>query len=304
MQNSFNFKGKDLTGKWQYGDLVHLGKGCIIVKNHEMGAVLDKADSAYPLVFDMDDFAVVYNNSVGIFIGRTDKINVPIYTNDIVCCSFIMKYINSFGNESSSQMTVTGVVERIGSSFGISTDKGKFLFDALDQETLSILVKGNVYDDVAASGSSASVTETGTADFLQPRYRGKSAVSGKWLYGQLQKIPVTETGSILTVISESHIFSMSEAANNAVVETTVGMSLGHYDINKQEIFAGDILEYEFFSEKGESLLLCRWNDEECRFEFQFLGENTEGFLLPSDIKLWCLRIVGNKTDNPELLEKK
>ena len=268
-----------------------------------MGAALDKADSAYPLVFDMDDFDVIYNDTVGFFIGRTDKRNVPIYTNDIVCCTFIMKYINSFGNESSSQMTVTGVVERMGSSFGVSTDKGRFLFDALDQETLSILVKGNVYDDVKGECSPTSKAEAGTPEgFLQPRYRGKSAVSGKWLYGQLQKIPVKETGSILTVISKAHIFSMSEAADNAVVDTTIGMSLRHYDINKQEIFVGDILEYEFFSEKGDSLLLCRWNDEQCRFEFQFLGESTEGFLLPSDIKLWCLRIVGNKTDNPELLE--
>lgn len=69
---TIKFRGKvTKTKQWVYGDLLHVGNGCIITTNSELGETLPDGDIG--LAYSLDEFAVVIPETAGQFTGLLDK---------------------------------------------------------------------------------------------------------------------------------------------------------------------------------------------------------------------------------------
>ena len=81
------FRGKTLSGKWAYGDLVHFTNtqgidASVIITEHQATGESDDFD--YALCYARNEFKVVIPESVGQFTGLHDKNGKEIYEGDIV----------------------------------------------------------------------------------------------------------------------------------------------------------------------------------------------------------------------------
>ncbi len=247
----------------------------------------------------------VHSETVGRFVNICDEECIPIFENDIVHAQFLIHTFNSWGNSIDEELSVVGVVNQIDTSFGILSAKGQFYFDSTDKELLSVRIIGNIFDspETLKEDCVKSDRRMGVEPVKQSfRCRGKSSRYNKWLYGIYQEYPVGDEQESIIAVAERHIFSPVMAREFQVISSSVGRSIGHSDRNNTEIFEGDILKYEFFSEENAQLLICVWNKTECRFEFRIISGSNGSFLLPSDIKTHCIEIVGNWIDNPELIK--
>lgn len=83
MAREIKFRGKvTKTKQWVYGDLLHVGNGCIITTNSELGENLPDGDIG--LAYNHDEFAVVTPETVGQFTGLLDKNGKEIYEGDVI----------------------------------------------------------------------------------------------------------------------------------------------------------------------------------------------------------------------------
>lgn len=122
-------------------------------------------------------------------------------------------------------------------------------------------------------------------------FRGKRIDSGEWVYGTMYKIAIDINPFILT--------GGKRGCSYQVDEETVGQYTGLKDKNGTRIFEGDIVRC------GTGRI--------CKVTF-FISPGVSGFdLVPIDgfdappPHRWSLfsdtEVIGNITDNPELLEK-
>lgn len=137
---------------------------------------------------------------------------------------------------------------------------------------------------------------------IKIKFRGKRPLSGKWIYG----FPYIEN-DFAWILSER--FSSSECSCEVLLET-VGQFTGLYDKNNKEIYKDDIvkcdtgiigrviwdkiqwaIEYRPFSKYEKSM--CRETDGLCSFIVR--RADCFGFLKNTEV-------IGNITDNPELLK--
>ncbi len=296
MCDIFRYRGKALSGNyWNFGNSIIYSTECEVSYIAEAKKDIDNIN-----------WEVVHSETVGRFINVCDEERMPIFENDIVHAQFLIHTLNSWGNSVDEEMSVVGVVEQIGSSFGITSEKGLFFFDSTDtdKELLSVRIIGNIFDDPGKQEDSFMRGKAENGSCIKPfRCRGKSLRFNKWLYGLYQEFPIGSGCDFMIAVAEKHLLSPVMAKYSQVFPASIGRSIGRRDRNKTEIFEGDILKFEFFSEKSNQLLLCVWNNTECRFDFQIIGDNNGSFLLPSDIDTHCIEIVGNRIDNPELLKE-
>lgn len=136
------------------------------------------------------------------------------------------------------------------------------------------------------------------------KFRGKRVDTGEWVYGFIIIRPGDK--EIIT------IYDIENGTAYEVYKNTVGQSINKLDKNKKEIFEGDMFYYD------EDLCLIAYDEEECKVvvqiygKEQYIGENGQE-CYTNNIKLFdtlnidefdfsSIEIIGNKTDNPELLE--
>lgn len=138
------------------------------------------------------------------------------------------------------------------------------------------------------------VTENDKGEQMREiKFRGKSCVSGDWVYGYYLEErrgfdgAEEEDASCIRIKDEGLFFNVE------VRSETIGQFTGLKDKNGKEIYEGDILE----DEENNLVFEVVWYDGGLMLkDSQELHESFS--IIPPDY----LRIIGSRFDNPELLE--
>ena len=126
-------------------------------------------------------------------------------------------------------------------------------------------------------------------------FRGKRVDNGEWIYGFYIENETFDGKRIPQILSEY-------IAEKAVIPETVGQYTGIKDKNGTMIFENDILSAhpdELFPD-DEIRLVVEWHD------YGWFGKDSKGKYTSLESK-WVselFEVIGNKFDNPELLEVK
>ncbi len=125
------------------------------------------------------------------------------------------------------------------------------------------------------------------------KFRGKSVDNGEWLYGNL----IQRIGRYPGIMFDYEHGGKIYYAEQPVDPDTIGQFTGLLDSKGIEIYEGDIILQQGYS--GKRLMLVRF--EAGAFVCgQHRGSSTSP--RPMLIQKRC-KIIGNATDNPELMEK-
>lgn len=125
-------------------------------------------------------------------------------------------------------------------------------------------------------------------------FRGKHAVSGEWIFGDLLcsngNYYIHEKGKpIVSYVSPMAAFG------------TVGQYTGLTDKNGKKIFEGDIIK----DKELRRIYMIGYNEDLMKYAFLYYHKELKniycgGFVSKSDGK--SIEVIGNIHDNPELLE--
>lgn len=135
-------------------------------------------------------------------------------------------------------------------------------------------------------------------------FRGKAKISKLWIYGSLvirdSRAFIVFKGTVISGISLMN--GLIE-----VIPESIGQLIGRCDKNKKEIYAGDIVEWEnYFCEKIVGWI--RYTESRAGFYVVLIKGDYQPFYDYEGGKekvrfAWSdLKIVGNKTENPEMME--
>ena len=136
-------------------------------------------------------------------------------------------------------------------------------------------------------------------------YRGKRKDNGEWVTGYLiqgnNTYIVTLEAIYYMVVSISYMASVEFVE---VIPETIGQCTGLKDKNGNWIFEGDIVKFKKF--KNEYIGTIAFNDISLAFEIRskvVVGAYSEKAIY-SHLLCHCdaIEVIGNKWDNPELLE--
>ena len=112
--------------------------------------------------------------------------------------------------------------------------------------------------------------------------------------GEVRRIRFYDNGSVSTVLAKCN----GQAKNLTKDEVILMQSTGLRDKNGKEIFEGDILDYD-----GRKVIV-KWHSSYASFIYRFVDElhkrNAEWN--PLYLAYYHFEVVGNKFENPELLE--
>lgn len=123
-------------------------------------------------------------------------------------------------------------------------------------------------------------------------FRGKRIDSGEWVYGTMYKIAINLNPFILTC--------GKCGCSYQVDEETVGQYTGLTDKNGKRIFEGDVAKVM----QGEDKDIAYVGFENGSFMlYPRTGNIYERTLWEYWYNDWGVEVIGNITDNPELLEK-
>ena len=131
-------------------------------------------------------------------------------------------------------------------------------------------------------------------------FRGKRIDTGEWLYGDLVHSKDKTRCGILVNDAETYDELVNDAETYDECEVdpdTVGQYTGMKDKDGKEIYEGDIIGGSNGSINGYEWpfkFLIKWNDERCGFNTPAWGymDSTHYY-----------NVIGNRWDNPELLEE-
>lgn len=119
-------------------------------------------------------------------------------------------------------------------------------------------------------------------------------------------------GNYVDWIGTAHIAHEDEAGRvmfAPVKEETVSDFIGRTDKDGRAVYEGDIVMYagELDGEPFEDLFLIEWQDDAEHYAFGQIarplqGKNVEFSMFPQEEFLKHITVIGNRWDNPELLE--
>lgn len=125
-------------------------------------------------------------------------------------------------------------------------------------------------------------------------FRGKWLDNGEWVYGSLLQVE-HEDGSFTTAI-----FHKKDAGGDAEVSpSTIGQYTGLTDKNGKRVFEGDILKIHYFFPDDVTFNLVVF----CYYAWCIQQNGFEPVPACADMISNISEVVGNITDNQELLEK-
>lgn len=128
-------------------------------------------------------------------------------------------------------------------------------------------------------------------------FRGKRADNGEWVYGNYYHCCGTAYGATFIVVND---FGFIE-----VIPHTVGQYTGLTDKNGKKIFEGDIIQYKTEYDVApiySYVVYCADTYDYPAFDLEQHAYETNG--LQSACRECLCEVIGNKWDNPELLEVK
>ena len=132
-------------------------------------------------------------------------------------------------------------------------------------------------------------------------FRGKLEYNGKWIYGDLLQYENGDIAIFGDKLSSFGCECTEMSKRDRVNPDTVGQYTGLKDKDGRKIFEGDILDYTLFDAFGEDHQykgVVKWIDD-C-----FICDNSDGFngLAWAVNQSLELEVIGNVTDNPELIK--
>ena len=135
------------------------------------------------------------------------------------------------------------------------------------------------------------------------KFRGKRLDNGEWVYGWYSC--VTKDGWLNPIQNGNYITTSKELKNGEIILTgmcevileTVGQYTGLKDKDGVMIFDGDILSC------GDGLVPTeiKWNDESHAY-YAFNLKRKEYHRLDKYFNKFIRKVIGNRWDNPELVE--
>lgn len=130
------------------------------------------------------------------------------------------------------------------------------------------------------------------------KYRGQildGPRKGEWVYGDRIKDYITEQVFIHlegNSVNESYkVKSMLSFFVEEVDPKTVGQYIGRKDIDKVEVYEDDICDGH-----SDGYGVIKWDIVECAYIYVFADGNSVGLWETENLK-----VIGNLTDNPDLL---
>lgn len=127
-------------------------------------------------------------------------------------------------------------------------------------------------------------------------FRGKRKINGDWVYGDFVHGNERKSlrDSIFVYDSETQSFNDYE-----INPPTIGQYTGLTDKNGKRIFEGDIVKTDKFSEPNKQYII--------KYDLQFgafIGQDRYNvYFVTFDGDSGDFEVIGNITDNPDLLEK-
>lgn len=117
-------------------------------------------------------------------------------------------------------------------------------------------------------------------------HRGKWRMEGYFIEGYLCYTPSTNEIGLQTIETRGVV---------PVIPETVGEYTGRLDVNGKRIYEGDIVQY------GAGLWVVEYNTGKMGFVFRNIRN---GGIVPGYAVTSAAKVVGNITENPEILRRK
>ena len=136
----------------------------------------------------------------------------------------------------------------------------------------------------------AGAGDNGGTVMREIKFRGKRKSPQKWVYGSL----IQWKDWTMTIITENK----EDHSEFDVNPETVGQYTGQKDMNGKEIYEGDFLK------SGDIIFEVWWSDDEACYMLDMVNPFKEMSTCLSACHIAGMEVIGNRLDNPELLEKK
>ncbi len=153
MKREIKFRGKSVdNNEWVYGDLIHIGNGCIIYQGSQSDYEITNKTGVAIELFD-DEVSVVRPETLGQFTGLCDKNRKEIYEGDIINFTFHSDMTEHANLENRPEITRLQIVEFYDYRFVLHDfmlDKENvtcFNFPFSDKFRHRYEVAGNIYDN-------------------------------------------------------------------------------------------------------------------------------------------------------------
>ncbi|MDU7339299.1 MAG: YopX family protein [Clostridium sp.] len=137
--------------------------------------------------------------------------------------------------------------------------------------------------------------------YKDPKESGKIFLNGEWVNGKWVYGGTWKNARGQRFITEDDGCSGFSVIPETVGQFTGGVEFSHNEQNEtlgRNIFEGDIVQISSGYSKSTGNFLLIWNDEISGFSWKHLSGKQKFF----DEEIVGMKVIGNRWDNPELLE--